>query len=297
MIEAGSAAAESSRFPEKKGQVFQLSIVSAVIYGIIQGLTEFLPVSSSGHLAVVQGLFGQSTESHSFTFSILLHLATLAAVLVVYRKDIFPLIPAFFRIVGKLFRRRFRFADCDEHERMTVLVIVATLPLAVAVLINDYVELLSSNVKLVGGILILNGALLFLSDLIAGGNASLNDAKPKNALLVGLCQLLAIVPGLSRSGSTITGGRLCGFSREFAVKFSFILSVPAILGANIFNVPDMLRTPVPSADIPAYLCGMLAAALTGVLAMRLLAYISKKTNFRIFSFYCVIVGVLAVIFG
>ncbi len=275
-----------------------MSILSAVLYGIIQGLTEFLPVSSSGHLALAQGIFeGENLETDYFTFSILLHLATLIAVLVVYRKDIFPLIPAFFRIIGKLFKGKFHLSDYDEHEKMVVYIIIATLPLAAAVFINDYVEALSSYVKIVGAILIFNGVVLFLSDMISKGNKELSDMKPRNALTVGLCQLLAVFPGLSRSGSTITGGRLCGFSREFAVKFSFILSVPAIIGANIFKLPDIMNNPVPSSDIPAYACGMAAAAITGVIAMRLLSYISKKSNFRIFSYYCVIVGILAVIFG
>ncbi len=275
-----------------------MSIISAIIYGIIQGLTEFLPVSSSGHLAIAQGIFGaENVEADHFTFSILLHLATLVAVLIVYRNDVFPLIPAFFRIVGRIFKGKFKVSELDEREKMVVYVIMATLPLAAAVFINDKVEALSSNVKLVGGILIINGIVLFLSDMISKGKKELSDAKPKNALTVGLCQLLAVFPGLSRSGSTITGGRLCGFSREFAVKFSFILSIPAILGANVFNIPDVVKNPVPKGDIPAYALGMLAAALTGIFAMKLLGYISKKSNFRIFSFYCVIVGILTVIFG
>ena len=112
-----------------------------------------------------------------------------------------------------------------------------------------------------------------------------------------ICQLCAIVPGLSRSGSTITGGRLCGFSREFAVKFSFILSIPAIIGANIFNIPDVIRDPVPSSHIPAYALGMLVAAVTGIIAMKLLHYISKKSNFKIFSVYCIAIGILTIIFG
>ncbi len=275
-----------------------MSIIKAIIYGIVQGLTEFLPVSSSGHLAIAQGILGEGDiEADHFTFSILLHLATLAAVLIMYRKDIFPLIPAFFRVVGKLFKGKFKLSELDERERMVIYVIIATLPLVAAVFLNDYVEALSSSVKLVGGILIFNGVVLFLSDLISKGNKDIMDAKPKNALAVGLCQLLAIFPGLSRSGSTITGGRLCGFSREFAVKFSFILSVPAIIGANIFNIPDVVKNPIPAADIPAYAIGMIAAALTGVAAMKLLTYISQKSNFRIFSYYCVIVGIIAVIFG
>ena len=275
-----------------------MSIVSAILYGIIQGLTEFLPVSSSGHLAIVQGIFHLSDlEANYFTFTILLHLATLVAVIVVYRKDIFPLIPAFFRMLGKAFRGKFKLSEYDERERMVLYILIATLPLAAAVFLNDYVEALSSYTKIIGVILIFNGIVLFLSDRISKGERELADMKPKNALIVGLCQLCAIVPGLSRSGSTITGGRLCGFSREFAVKFSFILSIPAILGANIMEIPEIVENPVLTSDLPAYACGMAAAAITGVIAMKLLTYISKKSNFRIFSLYCVVVGLLTVIFG
>lgn len=275
-----------------------MNILSAILYGIIQGLTEFLPVSSSGHLAIAGAILGKGDiEADNFTFFILLHLATLVAVLIVYAKDVFPLIPAFFRLVRKLFRGKHRLSDFDECERMVIFVLIATLPLIAAVFINDYVEAMSSYVKIVGGILIFNGIVLFLSDRISAGNKDLGEVKPKNALAVGLCQLLAIFPGLSRSGSTITGGRLCGFSREFAVKFSFILSIPAIIGANIFKIPDMVNNPVPASDIPAYAIGMLVAALTGVAAMKLLAYISKKSDFKIFSVYCATVGILAVIFG
>ncbi len=275
-----------------------MSIVSAILFGIIQGLTEFLPVSSSGHLAIAHGLFGTANpDTDYFTFDILLHLATLVAVLIVYRKDIFPLVPAFFRLIGKMFRGKFRLSEYDDHEKMLVYLILATLPLAAAVFLNDKVEALTQYVKIVGGILVVNGVVLFLSDRIGKGNKELSEVKPKNALAVGLCQLCAILPGLSRSGSTITGGRFCGFTREFAVKFSFILSIPAILGANLFKIPDVIRNPIPSADLPAYGLGMLAAAVTGILAMKLLSYVSKKSNFRIFSLYCVIVGVAAVIFG
>ena len=275
-----------------------MSIVSAILYGIIQGLTEFLPVSSSGHLAIAHGLFGTANlDTDYFSFDILLHLATLVAVLIVYHKDIFPLIPAFFRLIGKVFRGKFRLSECDDNEKMLIYLIIATLPLVAAVFLNDKVEALGQYVKVVGAILIVNGAVLFLSDRIGKGNKALSDVKPQNALVVGLCQLCAIFPGLSRSGSTIMGGRLCGFSREFAVKFSFILSIPAILGANIFNIPDLIVNPVPASEIPAYALGMLAAAVTGVLAMKLLAYVSQKSNFRVFSIYCVAVGLLAVIFG
>jgi len=274
-----------------------MSVLSAIFYGIIQGLTEFLPVSSSGHLAIAHGIFGTGEGSERFTFDILLHLATLVAVFIVYWRDILPLVPACFRVIGKVFRGKLRLSDYDEHERLFVYLVIATLPLVAAVFLNDKVELIGCYPKIVGGILILNGAVLYLSDRIGKGDRSLDNMKPKNALAVGLCQLCAIVPGLSRSGSTITGGRLCGFTREFAVKFSFILSIPAILGANLFEIPEMMNHPVPSSDIPAYALGMLAAALTGIAAMKLLSFVSKKSNFRLFSIYCVVVGVIAVVFA
>lgn len=275
-----------------------MSILSAIFYGIIQGLTEFLPVSSSGHLAIAQSFFHTANlDTDYFTFDILLHLATLIAVFVVYWRDIVALIPAFFRMVGKAFKGKFKLADYDADERFVLFVIIATLPLVVAVFINDYVEMLYAYTKLVGAILIFNGLMLFLSDRISKGNKNINDVKPKNALTVGLFQLCALLPGLSRSGSTITGGRLCGFNREFAVKFSFILSIPAIIGANIMKAPDIVKNPILAADRPAYICGMLAAAVMGIVAMKLLVYISKKSNFNIFAAYCAVVGIVTVIFG
>lgn len=275
-----------------------MNILSAALYGLIQGLAEFLPISSSGHLAIAHSIFGGANiETDYFTFDILLHLATLIAVFIVYAKDIFPLIPAFFRMMAKVFKGNFKIKDWDENERLVLFIIIATLPLVAAVFLNDKIEILSSYPKIIGGVLILNGIILFLSDLIPKSDKDLSTMTPKNALIVGLCQLCAIVPGLSRSGSTITGGRLCGFSREFAVKFSFILSIPAIIGANIFNIPDVIKDPVPRSHIPAYAVGMLVAAVTGIIAMKLLSYISKKSNFKIFSIYCIAVGVLTIIFG
>lgn len=275
-----------------------MSIFSAILYGIIQGLTEFLPVSSSGHLALAGSLFNvKDIETSHFTFSILLHLATLVAVLIIYRNDIFSLIPAFFRVVGKLFRGKFRLSEYDGSERMVIFVIIATLPLIPIAFFNEYLEAVSSYVKVVGGILIFNGILLFLSDMIKKGEKEITDIKPRNAIAVGLCQMLAVLPGLSRSGSTITGGRLCGFTREFAVKFSFILSIPAIIGANIMEIPELVNNPIEKGNFLPYICGMLAALVSGIIAMKLIIYIAKKSKFRIFSYYCIIVGIIAVIFG
>lgn len=275
-----------------------MNIFLAILYGIIQGIAEFLPISSSAHLAIAQNMFGmENLEASYFTFDILLHFGTLVAVFIVYYKDIFALVPAVFTMLGKVFKGKFKLSEYTETERFVIFVIIATLPLFVGVLFKGYVEALSGYTKIIGCILLFNGVVLFISDKLEKGTIALDTTKPRHALFIGLCQMCALVPGLSRSGSTITGGLFMGFKRELAVKFSFIMSIPAILGANILSLADIAETPIAKSDIVPYIAGTVAAAIVGVLAMKLLIYISKKSNFRMFSYYCWVVGILAIIFG
>ncbi len=275
-----------------------MNIFLAILYGIIQGIAEFLPISSSAHLAIAQNMFGmENLEASYFTFDILLHFGTLVAVFIVYYKDIFALVPAVFTMLGKVFKGKFKLSEYTENERFVIFVIIATLPLFVGVLFKDYVEALSNYTKVIGGILLFNGLVLFISDKLEKGTISLDNTKPRHALFIGLCQMCALVPGLSRSGSTITGGLFMGFKRELAVKFSFIMSIPAILGANVLSLADIAENPIAKTDIVPYIAGTIAAAVVGILAMKLLIYISKKSNFRMFSYYCWVVGLLAIIFG
>ena len=287
----------------------------AMLYGVIQGLAEFLPISSSGHLALFQSVFGLESTDSLFTFNIFLHLGTLLAVFVVYRKDIFPLVPAFFTMCGKLFKGQLLVREQTEGateggaskgkltlnatltERLVILVIIATMPLLLTFFYKDYVEMLNAYPKVIGGILIFNGVVLFISDRLAKAGKGLDAASPKDALTAGLLQAVAVVPGLSRSGTTITAGLLRGFDRAFAVRFSFILSIPTILGASVFEIPEVIHNPIPSADVFPYILGMVTAAAVGFAAMHLLMYISKKSNFTVFAFYCWIVGAIAVIFA
>ena len=275
-----------------------MNIFLAILYGIIQGVAEFLPISNSAHLAIAQNLFNmENVEATHFTFDILLHLGTLIAVFIVYYKDIFALVPAVFTMIGKVFKGKFKLSEYNENERFVIFVIIATLPLVAAVFFKDHVETLGNYTKIIGGILLLNGVVLFISDKLEKGNISLDNTKPLHALFIGLCQMCAIVPGLSRSGSTITGGLFMGFKRELAVKFSFIMSIPAIIGANILSVADIAENPIASTDIVPYIVGTVTAAVVGVLSMKVLIYISRKSNFRMFSYYCWVVGILAIIFG
>ncbi len=269
----------------------------AVFCGIIQGLTEFLPVSSSGHLALAHAFFGlENTESY-LTFDILLHLATLFVVFIVYHKDIFALVPAFFTMLGKIVHGNFRLSSYTESERMMCLLIVATLPLAAAVFVKDYVEVIAAYAKAVGVILIANGLLLLFADRLAS-RVKERSLSVKGAFGIGLFQLAAaLFPGLSRSGSTISGGMLFGLSRKSAVKFSFILSIPAILGANLVNIADAFTAPIPQAQLGYYVIGMMFAVIAGFCAVKFLTYISEKGKFGYFAYYCMIIGALSLIFG
>lgn len=277
-----------------------MTIWESIIYGIIQGLTEFLPVSSSGHLALLQAIFGNDFGDNSLSFSVLLHLGTLLAVFIVYAKDIWELICSFFTLCGKLIHKKHKLSDFTVSERMVIFVLIATLPLIPAALLDKLVAAISGYVWAVGIILILNAVMLYMSDRLAKENVYPEDVKPRNALFVGIIQVFAILPGLSRSGSTITAGLSQGFCREYAVKFSFILSIPAILGACVLELPDFISETASNGDTAlflTYLAGALAAMIVGILAIKLLIMISKKSNFRVFSYYCGAVGALALVFG
>ena len=259
------------------------------MYGIIQGASEFLPISSSAHLFITQYFWGRNIEADYFTFDILLHLATLISVTVFYRKDITPLFPAFFRVLGKLFKGKLRYRECDVNERLVILLFIASLPLITVPLFDDKVE--NVGITAVALLLILNGIILFFCDLIPKGKRDEYKAKPKSALLVGISQLCAVFPGLSRSGSTICTGRALGYEPSFAVKFSFLMSLPAVIGANIFKLGDLMKTPVPKGDIIPYAIGMLSAALVGILSIRLIQALTKKSSYKYFSLYCIIIGI------
>ncbi len=273
-----------------------MTLVEAIICGLIQGLAEFLPISSSGHLAIAHSFFHMGTPEGNLTFDLLLHLGTLIVVFAFYYQDIFPLIPSFFTMLGKILRGKFRLSSWSKNERYVLFLIVATVPMAAALLFRERVELLSAYPKVVGGILILNGFVLMLADFMAK-QAKARALSPLRAFGVGLFQLIAVVPGLSRSGSTISGGLFFGLEREDAVKFSFIMSVPAILGANVLNIPDVLSTPVASGDLGYYLIGMAVAMVSGFCAMKWLLYISRRSKFGFFAYYCIAVGLLSVMFA
>jgi undecaprenyl-diphosphatase len=269
-----------------------MSLLHSILLGIIQGVTEFLPVSSSGHLAIAEHLFGMRGASQiPEFFDVLLHLGTLAAVFAAYRREICDIVAEFFRGCGDLIRRTTP-ERIPPARRMILLIIMGTMPLFVVLPLKDKIETLSDNMWFVGGALLFTGCMLFFCDRVRKGRKSEKNAALLDAVFVGAAQAVATCPGVSRSGMTITMGCFRGFARDFAVRYSFLLSIPAILGANLLAAKDALEAGVNTGDVPVYLAGVLASALVGYACIRLLRFIADKGRFGVFAYYCWAVGAL-----
>lgn len=272
-----------------------MNLFSAVLLGLVQGVAEFLPISSSGHLAIAEQLLHVEGASQvPEFFDVLLHLGTLAAVFAAYWSDIREMIAEFFRGVRDLAHHTTP-TPVPPARRMILLVIVGTLPLFVMVPFRRYFSALSDNLLFVGGALIVTGFLLFFCDRVKRGRKSERSAGLLDALAVGCSQAVALCPGISRSGMTITAGCFVGFERRFAVRFSFILSIPAVLGANILTLKDAIEAGIDWSAMPMYLVGVVVAAASGYASIRLLRYVASKGRFGAFAYYCWGVGALTVL--
>ena len=268
----------------------------ALVLGVVQGIAEFLPISSSGHLSLLQHFFGM--EEPDNLYNILLHFATLAAVCVVYWRDIEEMIVEFFRGAAALVSGDKSQGRPPEGRRLVLLVILGTLPLFLVLPFDDLVEGMGANPTFVALMLLLTGCILFLSDQYSGGKKTARTATVKDALLVGLAQGMATIPGLSRSGTTISAGMALGFDRNFAVRYSFLLSLPAVLGATLLKVVKVIVA--ESMDLkllPMYLCGMVVAGVVGYFSISLVKLLADRGKFGKFAFYCWIVGGIALIFS
>ena len=271
-----------------------MTVLSSVLLGFIQGVAEFLPISSSGHLAIAENLLNMSGVSQvPDFFDVLLHLGTLLAVFAAYWSDIRDMIVEFFCGVRDIARRSTP-TPLPPARRMILLILVGTLPLAAVLPVKDLVEGLSDNMYFVGGALLVTGCLLFASDRVKKGRKEERTASLLDALLVGVAQAVATCPGVSRSGTTITAGCLVGFERKFAVRYSFLMSIPAILGANILSLKDAMDTVVWS-EVPVYLIGVAVSAVVGYACIRLLKMIADKGRFGAFAYYCWAVGAVTLI--
>ena len=260
-------------------------LMSAVL-GFLQGVAEFLPISSSGHLSLFQHFFGM--EEPDSLFNILLHFATLIAVCVYYFQDVVEMIVEFFHGVAALFSRTPSRGNPPEGRRLVLLVIVGTLPLFAVLPVESKIEMLGGSPVFVSCALLVTGCVLFLSDRYGGGRKTAKNATIKDALLVGLAQGVATIPGLSRSGCTISAGMAMGFQRKFGVHYSFLLSLPAVFGATLLKVIKTIKAAEPLAEgiLPKYLLGMAVAGVVGYFSIRLVDLLASKGKFGAFAWYC-----------
>lgn len=285
-----------------------MSLLQAILMGIIQGLTEFLPVSSSGHLALFQILFNVETDT-GLLFDVLLHVGTLAAICVVYYRDIGRMlvegcgiirdsvcnIGTFFRNLTKADKEEYRRVVNSSYRKLVMLILVSTIPTGIIGVIGKETVELASGILIVPGIcLIITAVLLFIADRLKDGDKLPKQTTYTNAFAIGIAQGIATLPGLSRSGTTITACLFCGFNRKYAVKYSFLMSIPAILGSLVLELKDFSGLQVTGPEIISYIIGMIVAALIGYICIKTMLVIVRKKKFTVFAVYCLLVGIISV---
>ena len=285
-----------------------MSLLQAILMGIIQGLTEFLPVSSSGHLALFKILFGVETDT-GIPYDVLLHLGTLIAICVVYYRDIAKLIVNGLGIIRDacvnvviFFKNKFggaaepyRRVINSSYRKFAMLIIVSTIPTGIIGYFGRDVVSMASEILIVPGIcLIVTAILLFIADRTKDGEKLPKNVTYTDAFSVGIAQGIATLPGLSRSGTTITACLLSGYQRNFAVKYSFLMSIPAILGAVVLELKDAVGMEVTGSEIAYYIAGMLVAAVVGYVCIKTMLVVVRKKKFTGFAVYCLIVGALSI---
>ncbi|OQA48945.1 MAG: Undecaprenyl-diphosphatase [Firmicutes bacterium ADurb.Bin300] len=280
-----------------------MDIIKAIILGLVQGATEFLPVSSSGHLSLFQHFLGVTGEG-SLLFSVMLHLGTLAAVIIVYYQTIWELFLEAIKLIGDIIHRKFKFKKMSETRRMLVMLFVSCIPLLFLLIptgdemiLLDRVSVFSedSSILAEGVCFLFTAVLLILSSYLSGGKRLRKKVNTLDAGAIGVAQALAAaLPGVSRSGATISTGLICGVSKQYIVKYSFILGIPAILAANAVEFKQAYEMGETIDPVPL-LFGVITAAVFGVFCIKLLKWLLKKDMFKYFGYYCFIIGVITII--
>lgn len=271
-----------------------MDILDALILGIVQGLTEFIPISSSGHLVITPKLL--QIDKPPLVFDIFLHFGTLLSLILVYWKELLKLLTACNKIISDIFLRKGfkKGIQEDVYKRLAFLLILTSIPTGLAgVLFKDYVEIMFQNVVCVGFFLLGTGFILSLGQRKLGGKKDILDVTIMDALFIGLAQGLSIAPGISRSGITIVAGLWRGLNKELAANYAFLASVPVILAATILESKELFGDAVIGLHL--LLIGVLSAFISGYLAIKILLKIVKRAKLNIFVWYCWILGLIVII--
>ncbi len=286
-----------------------MDLLNAIIMGLVQGIAEFLPVSSSGHLAIMKQILRMNTDT-GLLFDVLLHLGTLAAIFVAFWKDIKELIIEGFSIIGDFFINVARYIRnlsatkkvpykkvvSTPYRRFVMLIILSTIPTGIiGFVFQDAIEVAGMSLLVPGLCLILTSILLTIADRTTTGSKKEENATYTDAGLIGIAQGIATLPGLSRSGTTITACLLRGFDRSFAVKYSFIMSIPAVLGAVVLELKDFSMVQVDASTLTGYLVGTVIAGIVGYICIKTMLKVVRGQKFRYFAYYCFAAGLVAVI--
>ncbi len=273
-----------------------MDILTVIIQAVVQGLTEFLPVSSSGHLSVVQHITGVDGEA-ALILSLVLHLGTLLAVFIAFWGTIWGMIKEFFLTIGDIFTGKFSWKNMNGNRRMMFMVIIATVIL-VPFYLQDFFTARQGDGDIVfeGVAFMFTALLLFLSDRFGHGTRTAEQMTVKDAVTVGLFQVVALFPGVSRSGSTTAGGLLSGLEKQTAVTFAFILGIPAILGGSLLEIGDALKSDM-ELDWLMLGLGFIISAVVGILSIKLVSWLVKRDRYKIFGIYTAVLGILCVAAG
>ena len=274
-----------------------MTYFEAVILGLVQGLAEFLPISSSGHLALLQQWF-DIDENKVLLFAVLLHVGTLISVFIIYWKDIWELIVELCLTIKDLLTGKGLRLEERPVRKLGVMIIVATIPTAIiGILFNDLFDKLYTSVLPIGIGLIITGFLLVLAERTGNSNRGIDKMNFRNALFIGTVQGIAICPGISRSGSTLFGSLICNLDRKFAVKFVFLISIPSILGSAIMETPEAIKAGFDMAQLGPVLVGMAVAAVSGLIAIKTMIKIVSDKKLSYFSYYVWALGAAVVIYS
>lgn len=274
-----------------------MDIITVIIQAVVQGLTEFLPVSSSGHLSVVQHITGVDGEA-AVILSLVLHLGTLAAVFIAFWGTIWGMIKEFFLTIRDIFTGKFSWKNMNGNRRMMFMVIIATLILVPFYLVEGFFTGRQGDGDIVfeGVAFLFTSLILFLSDRFGHGTRTAEQMTVKDAVTVGLFQVVALFPGVSRSGSTTAGGLLSGLEKQTAVTFAFILGIPAILGGSVLKIKDAMSADM-ELDWVSLGIGFVIAAVVGILSIKLVSWLVKKDRFKVFGIYTAVIGAACVAAG
>lgn len=280
-----------------------MSIIKAIILGVVQGVTEFLPISSSGHLSLFQHFLGVGGEG-SLLFSVLLHLGTLIAVFFVFHKTIFELVIDAFGLLKDIFTGKFKYRELKGKKKMLVMFVFSCIPLLLLLIpVGNDMKLMDvlggfsedDSILLEGFCFLFTGVLLLTSTYISKKKTLIREVNTLDAFAIGIAQVFAAgFPGISRSGSTISTGMICGVSKENMVEYSFILGIPAIIVANAVELKDAVEIGAQLELLPTII-GVIVAAVVGVACIKLLQWILKKDMWKYFGFYCLVLGVITII--